>query len=275
MSEQINENAVSSFDEHCYMMGSCLDGQLYTVQSGDTMFTIARSYNISLQDLIDANPQISDPNMIYPGERLCIPVDDADVSCPEGQIYQVAPGDTMYEIARRYQVNLDELVNANPQIADPAQIFPGQTICIPGNTSPRCQGGVLYTVQSCDTMFEIARSYNMSLADLITANPQITNPDRIFPGQVICIPPTMPQPVPLPMPLPGPPAGQLPITAPDGPPPPTSPTLPMPSIPPGAQPCPPAYGQMPVYTMPIYVMVPWDEGPFCYKKRDRRGWRCR
>ena len=51
----------------------CPNGQLYTVRSGDTLFFIARRNNISLQSLIDANPQITDPNTIFPGQIICIP----------------------------------------------------------------------------------------------------------------------------------------------------------------------------------------------------------
>jgi spore coat assembly protein SafA len=50
--------------------------------------------------------------------------------CP-GEIYTVLAGDTLFLIARRFNITLDELIAANPQITDPALIFPGQLICIP------------------------------------------------------------------------------------------------------------------------------------------------
>jgi spore coat assembly protein SafA len=45
-----------------------------------------------------------------------------------------------------------------------------------------------YVVQQGDTLSGIARRFGVSLSDLEKANPQITNPNRIFPGQVINIP---------------------------------------------------------------------------------------
>lgn len=45
----------------------------YTVVSGDTMFLIARRFGVSLQALINANPHISNPNLIFPGDVLCVP----------------------------------------------------------------------------------------------------------------------------------------------------------------------------------------------------------
>lgn len=54
---------------------------------------------------------------------------------------------------------------------------------------PPCPGGFLYTVQPGDTLFFIAQRFGVSLQALLAANPQIVNPNLIFPGQQICIPP--------------------------------------------------------------------------------------
>ncbi len=45
----------------------------YTVRKGDTLWDIARSHGVSLQSLIAANPQIKNPNLIYPGDKVHIP----------------------------------------------------------------------------------------------------------------------------------------------------------------------------------------------------------
>lgn len=45
----------------------------YTVVSGDSMFTIARRFGVSLDALIAANPHIKNPNVIFPGDVLCVP----------------------------------------------------------------------------------------------------------------------------------------------------------------------------------------------------------
>lgn len=56
---------------------------------------------------------------------------------------------------------------------------------------PPCPGGFIYTVQPGDTLFLIAQRFGVSLDALLAANPQITNPNLIFPGQQICIPPVL------------------------------------------------------------------------------------
>ncbi len=59
---------------------------------------------------------------------------------------------------------------------------------------PRQCDGRLYTVAASDTLFGIARQFGVTVAQIMTANPQIQNPDVIFAGQVICIPRPAPEP---------------------------------------------------------------------------------
>jgi len=52
----------------------------HTVAKGDTMWKLAVQYETGTQEIIDANPQVSNPNLIYPGQILTIPQSDATVS---------------------------------------------------------------------------------------------------------------------------------------------------------------------------------------------------
>ncbi|WP_257348743.1 SafA/ExsA family spore coat assembly protein [Pseudalkalibacillus decolorationis] len=45
----------------------------HTVQSGDTMWKIAMRYQVGVSEIINANPQVNNPNLIYPGKRITIP----------------------------------------------------------------------------------------------------------------------------------------------------------------------------------------------------------
>lgn len=49
---------------------------VHTVRSGDTMWRIALRYEVGVSELINANKQISNPNLIYPGQQLTIPTID-------------------------------------------------------------------------------------------------------------------------------------------------------------------------------------------------------
>lgn len=159
------------------------NGVFYVVQPGDTMFFIARRFNINLQLLIMANPQIPNPALIYPGQVICVPI--STVRCPNGFIYTVRPGDSMYFIARRFNISLQRLIAANPQIMNPALIYPGQNLCIP--VSQPCPGGFVYIVQPGDTLFTLANRFRTTVEAILRLNPQITN-YNIFAGQAICIP---------------------------------------------------------------------------------------
>jgi spore coat assembly protein SafA len=319
MSEQSIENCVGF--QPGPISPNCPGGQSYTVKSGDTMFFIAKRFNVSLQDLINANPQIPDPNTIFPGQVICIPfapLAPPTPACPGNQVYRVVSGDTMFEIARRYGITLDALITANPQIPDPNLIYPGQEICIPllpvtapmpiSMPAPSSCNGTLYIVQPGDTLFEIARANNILLATLIAANPQIPDPNLIYPGQTICIPapimeptvpPAMPCPLPAPihlppqmppiqrpMPMPMPPI-QEPMPMPPVqrpmpmPMPPIQEPMPMPCMPPVERPVPampapmmPCVPRQGMYPMPVYVVIPWDECPHRIRKK-RKHRRCK
>ncbi|MBO8127541.1 MAG: SafA/ExsA family spore coat assembly protein, partial [Firmicutes bacterium] len=160
-------------------------GFIYTVQSGDTMFRIAQRFGVSLDALIEANPQITDPNRIFPGQRICVPRVEAPGPPPppqcSGFIYTVKQGDTLFLIAQRFGVTLNALIAANPQITDPNRIQVGQQICVPTGVPtpppPFCPNGFIYTVQPGDTLFTIAQRFGVTLNALIAANPQITDPN--------------------------------------------------------------------------------------------------
>lgn len=224
---------------------SCPNGQLYTVRAGDSMFEIARRFNVPLNTLIAANPQVTNPSLIFPGQILCIPVPGMPpVSCPGGFVYTVQPGDTIFNIARRYGITLDALLAANPQIANPDLILPGQSICVPTAPPVTCPGGTLYMVRPGDTMFDIATRFGVTLQALIAANPQISDPNMIFPGQSLCIPGVA-------APVPPAPVVISPIVAPP------KPEMPMPPIaPPPPSPVPPIAPLPPMPVPPIAPLPP-------------------
>jgi spore coat assembly protein SafA len=96
------------------------------------MFSIAQMFGVSLESLIAANPHITDPDVLFPGDVLCVPSREP-VTCPPGfkGRYTVQPGDTMFSIAQMFGVSLEALIAANPQITDPNILFPGDVLCVP------------------------------------------------------------------------------------------------------------------------------------------------
>ena len=109
----------------------------YTVQPGDTMFLIAQRFGVSVDALSAANPHIPDPNVLFPGDVLCVPGAAPPPTCPPGSsAYTVQPGDTLFLIAQRFNTTVDAILALNPQITNPNLIFPGQVICVPSAPPP-------------------------------------------------------------------------------------------------------------------------------------------
>ncbi|BDA50379.1 probable serine/threonine-protein kinase DDB_G0281745 at C-terminar half [Coccomyxa sp. Obi] len=102
-----------------------------TVRSGDTLWGIARAHNDSLADVEAANPDITDPDVIQPGQTICLP---RFQNCTA--TYTVKSGDTVYSIASAHGTTIPALEAANPNIATPNEIFPGQNICLPYTSTP-------------------------------------------------------------------------------------------------------------------------------------------
>ena len=61
----------------------------HTVVRGDTMWKLAVKYETGTQEIIDANPQVNNPNLIYPGQLLNIPQLDAAISAYESEVIRL------------------------------------------------------------------------------------------------------------------------------------------------------------------------------------------
>lgn len=61
----------------------------HTVVKGDTMWKLAVNYQVGTSEIIRANPQISNPNLIYPGQVLTIPQEDSSVLAFESEVVRL------------------------------------------------------------------------------------------------------------------------------------------------------------------------------------------
>ena len=165
----------------------------YTVQRGDALWAIARRYGTTVGEIAEIN-NISNPNLIYPGQELRITTN----STTEGEetrgtgdiIYTVQRGDTLSKIAREYNVTVAHIVELN-DITNPNLIYPGEKLRITEsdvtNLSPIPKNNYsTYTVRRGDTLSGIARRFGVSVNYLVTAN-NIQNPNLIFPGQILIV----------------------------------------------------------------------------------------
>jgi len=161
-----------------------VSGTKYTVKAGDTLYSIARKYNVTVSALAKAN-NITNYNLIQVGQILTIP--GKTTTPPATTVkYTVKAGDTLYSIARKYNVSVSELAKAN-NITNYNLIHVGQVLTIPGKTTTPPATSVNYTVKAGDTLYSIASKYSTTVAKIAAAN-NISNVNAIAVGQVLVIP---------------------------------------------------------------------------------------
>ncbi|MCI9196305.1 MAG: LysM peptidoglycan-binding domain-containing protein [Lachnospiraceae bacterium] len=101
--------------------------------------------------------------------------------------YQVKKGDTLWAIARRYRTSVAAIVKENG-IADPALIYPGESLCITvHDDSPHADSHSFYTVRAGDTLTAIAARFHTSVSRLVALN-GIADPNLIHTGERLKVP---------------------------------------------------------------------------------------
>jgi LysM repeat protein len=121
----------------------------YEIQRGDTLNGIAKRYGLTFKELVEAN-NITDPNRIFPGQKLIIPgyqlpkpQPELEVQAPppplpgpdQQFVYTIVSGDTLNTVAKRYGITVRELIEAN-NIDNPNMLRLGQRLIIPGVFKP-------------------------------------------------------------------------------------------------------------------------------------------
>lgn len=156
--------------------------EVYTVKKGDSLYSIARKYNITVDEIKKANNLAS--NLLSVGQVLSIPV-----KTPETNIgtlentYTVKKGDSLYSIANKFNTTVDNLKKLNNLTSNLLNI--GQTLIINESNVPN-QTGITYIVKKGDSLYSIAQKYNMTVDEIKKANNLTSNLLRV--GQSLKIP---------------------------------------------------------------------------------------
>ena len=174
----------------------------HTVKSGDSLWYISNNYNVTVSQLKTWNNLTS--NVIYPGQVLTInSASTGNNSSISGSTttstYIVKKGDTFSSIAKRYNLTTAKLQALNPNIININFLKIGQVITVSGTTQSGSTSGsnssststsistTTYTVKSGDTFLGIAAKFNISQANLLKLNPQITNANVLRVGQILTV----------------------------------------------------------------------------------------
>ncbi|MDL2214848.1 LysM peptidoglycan-binding domain-containing protein [Dysgonomonas sp. OttesenSCG-928-M03] len=172
----------------------------HTVAKGETVYSIARLYNVAVSDIYSANPKALDG--IKAGDLLTIPVATNARQYPANatKTYTVKSKETLYSIAKKYGVKVEDIIDANPELkAKP--LTDGQILRIPSSSATKIQNRsnvaisqvskpksqfISHKVAPKETLYGISKQYGVTTEAIIDFNPDIK--DGLKDGATIIIP---------------------------------------------------------------------------------------
>lgn len=174
---------------------------IHTVEKGNTLYAISRTYSLPVSDILLANPEAS--NGLKIGQELKIPVNSIDKkeakTSPELKnnflIHKAEKKETLYAISKKYGVSVKTLYDNNPGLKS-SGLKVGAEVKIPTNASedadakslnpPREIGKRYHTVKRKETLYGLSKKYNVTVSNLKDANGGLTAGLKV--GQEIIIP---------------------------------------------------------------------------------------
>jgi LysM repeat protein len=157
----------------------------HTVLKGETITQIAQNYKTSPSEIYRLNPETQ--NGIAENQVILVP---ELIQKPKNTVtHIVAPKETLFGLATKYNVKVEAIQNVNaPALVNGLQI--GQELIIPQESDQKTEisaAKTKHTVQAKESLFSIARLYNVSVEDLDKANTVIIK-NGLQVGQEINIP---------------------------------------------------------------------------------------
>ncbi|NQX45977.1 LysM peptidoglycan-binding domain-containing protein [Paenibacillus tritici] len=113
--------------------------KIHIVKQGDSLFALSQKYGVPLQKIIEANPQITNPDVLAVGDKVKIPAAPVPIPVPDNNdIYYkhtVKQGDTLWKLSKAWGVTLKDMIDANPQLKNPNALMTGEVVNIPKKVS--------------------------------------------------------------------------------------------------------------------------------------------
>ncbi|NGP88639.1 LysM peptidoglycan-binding domain-containing protein [Fodinibius halophilus] len=171
-------------------LGSLAQSTTHTVKEGETLFSIAQQYGIEVQQLKKWNADIT-ANELSVGQSLIIRAGNPNNE--DKTVHTVEKQETLFSISKMYNVSIaeikrwNELSSNNLSVGQKLVIYPSKesdkkrSIVVEEDT----QQNTYYTVKSGDSLYRIAQSHNMSVAELKELNDLSSNTIRI--GQKLTV----------------------------------------------------------------------------------------
>ncbi len=165
----------------------------YTIQPKDNLYQLSKKYNVSEATLkslnqkqVEAGLKIGDILIIPKKENSTTTIKTTKVVVPEGN-YLVTKGETLYSLAKKLNVSVDDLYAENPLLQTDG-LKEGQILIVPkkaGRSSIE-NNTINYVVQSGDSAYDIINRYNTTLDELLALNPNAI--DGLKAGMILKLP---------------------------------------------------------------------------------------
>ncbi|GAB4117081.1 MAG: hypothetical protein Kow00103_13490 [Candidatus Caldatribacteriota bacterium] len=176
---------------------------VYTVKPGDSLWSISQKYGASTKLIAEIN-NLNPQSILRVGQSLEIPATGGGIESneknPEPTIidYSVVKGDTLWSISRKFDVKMNLIISTN-NLTEISRLSIGQVLKIPISNLNIAQAegynleskteDVIYYVKKGDSLWSIARDYNVKLDAIISVN-HLSDASKISVGQRLLIPQT-------------------------------------------------------------------------------------
>lgn len=142
----------------------------YVVRKGDSLYSIAKKYNTTVKDIVRLNNLTS--NNLAVGQQLIIAIDDNVTTTPTTyKDYVVKKGDSLYSIANKNNITVDELKKINNLTSNMLSV--GQVLKLP--MQDKVEEIVMYTVQKGDSLYSIAKKFGITVDEIKSLNNLTSN----------------------------------------------------------------------------------------------------
>lgn len=200
--------------------------KIHTIKKGETLWQIAQSHKLTLDELMDANPQITNPNQIYIGDKVFIPEKETrpqPPKCPPGcrpirpqpRAEEATADYTDFELdsdyaampvsSKYYSYERPTTPKEETHYTDKYRSKYEMDYVSPegdryhchcheyddddmDNWKPTQSKPYVHTVKKGDTLYKIARTNGFTVDQLLKVNPQLTEDKIIYPGDKVFIP---------------------------------------------------------------------------------------
>ncbi|MDE5680967.1 MAG: LysM peptidoglycan-binding domain-containing protein [Mailhella sp.] len=167
----------------------------YTIQKGDTLYSVAQKHGLTVAELQKMNNGLSPQNLAI-GQSILVKAHENYIASSSKEAprqnlakkktYTVKQGDTLYSIAKSHGLSVAELQTHNKNLSTSISI--GQKIVIPSKTQLAAAKPIVHIVKKGETLYSISKNYNVTVDAIVAYNNLADNSLSI--GQKVKIPNT-------------------------------------------------------------------------------------